>query len=299
MKLITVQDLYDNGNIDEIIISNKEKKQGIIRLKGNNYWIPIKKNHRLSMWIKKQVKGESTPDLTQNIISHCCKQYTPLKMNYHQSVVYNSYSLDDVSWRRTYYIIDFLNGEFVKVTPDMYIVRQPCLAYRSIPIITKNDADINFVNNLMTRYVSADHISAYRKLCQSIFVQPNPTLFRDNECINRHYRLYEWLKRASVVLFGPNIYLAINDDTYDHITKKNFTSNIRFVTVYPGRISEQQMLRKIDASKYNIIIIDQNLPNKYNDDNMEISDICLNTLEKSEEKFMHMLWWSLTCENDN
>lgn len=292
MSLKSLDDLYSNGNISDIIITNKEKKHGLIRLKNNNYWYLINEVERLSLWIRAQTKHNASAELINIIVNTHYQEVSTITINYHQSFVFtgniNSNGL-------TYYIIDFLSGDIIEAIPIMFIIH-----YRGtithIANINKLNANIDYINTLMTDYVNTNHILAYKQLCHSIFIQHNPVLFRDNNCVNRHYRLYEWLKKAVFVMFGNNHYLMINDSNYNSITKKKFTDKIRFVIIYPDDISEKQMLRKVDITKYNVIIIDEKLPNQYNN-NKEISDICINTFENYEENLMHMLWWSLSDNN--
>lgn len=261
-EISTYEDYLLTSKIDRIIITNKLKEEGYVKIdKECSPWYPINNEEPLIGWLEKNIGYEICIDIKNNKLcrydsnKYNLKHYIMIckKYNFEKIIIdikkkcYNKdielYILKNYEYLNVIsnycYIIDTKNLLVIK--ENEYFINNKIINYRDTPygeglyhLYSFEDTNINIVNNILKSLIKDDNIiKKYKKLCYNTIVeQKEEIIFYDNDYTQKYLLLSDWLTSLLYKLSLDSIYNYSHNNTINYNIKeiKKSKSKIVFIT---------------------------------------------------------------------
>lgn len=273
-SITCVKDLYEMSDIDEIVISDKSTRTGLIRFKGCVEWFLINDQETLHGWLMHCVcaKIDKYAVLELDILNNCYKKTIAPEKKYHDIILTGTRKYNGT----IYYYIDFLRKIIYPINKDALFVPS---SNGAMFIKFWSDLNMELVNTIMKIYVNNATINEFKALCRSVFVKNKNVTFKD---INTDgYSLSKWLERACCRFFDHDFCV----DSTEKITK-----NTRVVFADGCTFKDVNVVVR---SGRNINSYNSNAVVKYLKDRNIVVDIDV-LFDRCDMLFNEVLWWSLS-----
>ena len=269
--ITSYRDFIKSSNIKNIIITNKNTKEGYIQF-SSGIWKKIWKEfsndedaETLELFISNNIDCDYELDnLILNICNTCYnKSFKKYSLKYNEFLVSslnNQYNIIDT---KTFSVINYITI----ANNNILTVDDTGNRHFSIDINNDLDIDIDIVDNILKSLINDDNIlKSYKKLCHNILVEQTDTIvFYDYT--NKCHLLSNWLNDLLFsILPDNNLYYRI---IYDHSNKSKIYE--QFILLSKPRVV---FLDNYYYDRNNILII-------LDDDKM---DILINKLKKLKVK---------------
>lgn len=285
-QIITYEEWKKYTHIDNVIITNKNTKEGYIRFK-NQLWRKLSNPddfaydndimENLSDFIEAQQhssKDYNTKKIIDDIVNKCyIKKVDYVKLKYNEHIV--------VSWNCKYQLFNAITFTFEDI--DTYIqnkINPLCYGERYINIYENINADI--IENIFTTLINEDIKIKYKELHHNIFKnQKEKIIFYDYGCC----LLSDILTDIMYSILGSRLYIRTDKNTKrseikEHI--KKYKPRCVIYTVYtPDETTtiEKNINYYSDVGFKNIVI-----QNKYANKNIYNLENCKKYLFENKEK---------------
>lgn len=308
---------------NEIIITDKDKLRGIIRLNtednNTNTWNLIHDDESLGGWLETYFypdfndRPQEVQDCVEarigadiDYIRENC--YKNIQIFENKAPIFIMSMIMNTQERR----IVLLNMYTKKVVP--VVLEDYCLFPDSVcssRFKHPSECKMDLLSNIFMNSVDQQHMADFKKLCRSIFIHHEQTIVSDCKFDKSSYRLQEWLDDTYGNFYGvaplkmtDSELFAMDDQKWKEIIEQ--TKALSLVYIYPnsdGYINPDASIykNKIPAS-FNCVVMNAN-PEKYNDkklaylisefDNQTKSKSFVQSLMSGGELYWDMLWWML------
>lgn len=256
----SIRDLYDNSDIDEIIITDRTTHQGLLLGQFGNIWYPFGDGceEDLKGYITARYYGEHNIDSLMEQVTKTC--YLPKTKVHHLQKKYHQFFN---MTKQHVFLVDMVKRSVQLIARgDMCIAsiyqwnNAPHLSSigfncEPLPSLFRTELAKGIIDAYITK---SDDIDSIKKMAKAIFCSPENVSLTDS-CDSSTYSVAYWFRRACSIVHGSDSVLyitshcesqakAVGSSSY---MSKKMLDNIRLVVLY--NVDSNKFIKKLQKQR--------------------------------------------------